>query len=118
LITVTKEYKGQKIGIDFAMLNNKLVVTEVSPKGLLRNAPLVFGDTILSINGVSFRQDPDAKEAYSLIKKAPEKVTIEILKTEYAHDRGNSGASTKSCIPTTLFCRRKKSDHKTHFTEL
>lgn len=107
LITVTKKSKGQKIGIDFAILNNKLVVSEVSPTGLLRNAPLVFGDTILSINGVSFQLDPIAKEAFSLVKNAREKVTLEILKTQYAPDKRNDGVSTKSCISAPLFCHRR-----------
>ena len=103
LITVTKRNKGQKIGIEFTLLNNKLVVSEVSPTGLLRNAPLVFGDTILSINGVSFKIDPIAKEAFSLIKNAREKVTLEILKTEYKRD---VGVSNKSCMSPLFWSRR------------
>ena len=117
LVTVTKDHPGQKIGLDFALLDDKLVVTDVSPKGLLRNAPLVYGDTILSINGVSFQQEPIPKEAYDLIKQARKKVTIEILKVQYAHNNAisgaNNGVSTKSCIPATLICgRRKKIDHR------
>jgi C-terminal processing protease CtpA/Prc len=106
LITVTKRNKGQKIGIEFTLLNNKLVVSEVSPTGLLRNAPLVFGDTILSINGVSFQIDPVAKDAFSLIKNAREKVTLEILKTEYGHDKRDVGVSNKSCMSPLFWSRR------------
>lgn len=112
LVTVTKEHQKQKIGIDFAVLNNKLVLTEVSSTGLLRNAPLVFGDTILSINGVSFQLDPNLKEAFSVIKSAGRKVTLEILKTEHSFHKRNVRVSTKSCIPAPLFCnRRRKIEH-------
>lgn len=108
LVTVTKEYQRQKIGIDFAILNKKLVVTEVSPTGLLRNAPLGFGDTILSINGVSFQLDPVAHEAASIIKNSPKRVTIEILKTENTIHKGHVDVKTKSCLPSSLLWHRQR----------
>ena len=108
LVTVTKEYQKQNIGIEFALLNNKLVVNEINPRGLLRNAPLVFGDTILSINGISFQDDPILKEAFDLVKNAPRKVTLEILKTKIIYRKEDSGVGTKSCIPTTLFCSQRR----------
>ncbi len=112
LVTVTKDRPGQKIGLDFALVDDKLVVTDISSKGLLRNAPLFYGDTILSINGVSFAKEPVAKEAYNLVKNAPKKVTLEILKVQYDHKKpDNIGVATKSCIPGPLLCgRRKKTD--------
>lgn len=122
LVTVTKDRPSQKIGLDFALLNDKLVVTDINPKGLLRNAPLVYGDTILSINGVSFRQEPVAKEAYDIIRSAPKKVTIELLKVEYYDHipakNDESGVSSKSCIPSFMCRRRKKVQHRGSPTKL
>jgi len=109
LVTVTKDHKGQKIGLDFAFIHDKLVVTDVHPKGLLRNAPLTYGDVILSINGVNFDKEPNAKDAYGAVKNAPKKVTLEILKVEYAQQKpDNIGVAKKSCIPGTLICSRRK----------
>lgn len=122
LVTVTKDRPSQKIGLDFALLNDKLVVTDINPKGLLRNAPLVYGDTILSINGVSFRQEPVAKEAYDIIRSAPKKVTIELLKVEYYDHipakNDESGVSSKSCIPSFMCRRRKNVQHRGSPTKL
>ncbi len=109
LVTVTKDHPGQKIGLDFALIHDKLVVTDVHPKGLLRNAPLMYGDTILSINGVNLEKEPVAKEAFDLVKNARKKVTLEILKVEYAQKKpDNLGVAKKSCIPGTLICSRRK----------
>lgn len=123
LVTVTKDRPAQKIGLDFSLLNNKLVVTDINPKGLLRNAPLVYGDSILSINGVSFRNEPVAKQAYDIIRNARKKVTIELLKVEYYDHRttpnnDESGASSKSCIPSFMRRRRRKVEHKGSPTKL
>jgi len=114
---VTKEYQGQKVGIGVERLNNKLVVTEVSPRGLLRNAPLVHGDTVLSINEVSFRNNPSAKEAFLVVNDAPEKVTFEILKTEHFDHVISNGVSRKSCVSVPFFCSRQRKVDHAHISE-
>eukprot|EP00536_Pseudo-nitzschia_multiseries_P012155 jgi/Psemu1/290108/fgenesh1_pg.448_\ len=91
-IIVTKESKGQDVGIGLKVLNNDLIVTKTSSKGLLRNAPLVYGDVVLSINGVSFRNDPDANEALKVVKDTLGQVTFEILKMKNIDD----GMQTKA----------------------
>jgi C-terminal processing protease CtpA/Prc len=112
-ITVTRG-KGQKVGINLASLNEKLVVTKLSSSGLLRNAPLVPGDTILSINKVDFRLNPDAKEAYLLVNDAPKHVTFEILKTGYDSNDKSNDVGTKTCVLGSFLCvagrRRRVND--------
>ena len=102
-ITVTRG-KGQKVGINLATLDEKLVVTKLSSSGLLRNAPLVPGDTILSINKVDFRRNPNAKEAYLLVKDAPKYVTFEILKTGYDSSDKSNDVGTKTCVFGSFLC--------------
>jgi C-terminal processing protease CtpA/Prc len=123
-ITVTRG-KGQKVGINLATLNDKLVVTKLSSSGLLRNAPLVPGDTILSINKVDFRLNPNAKEAYLLVNDAPKHITFEILKTGYDSNDKSNDVGTKTCVLGSILCvtgRRKRvnyshenKDHKTGY---
>jgi len=110
-VIVTKEYKGQEVGIDVQVVNDNLIVKKVSSKGLLRNAPLVYGDTILSINGVSFKNDPDVEEAVKVVKNAPRQVAFEVLKTKNIYDE-KSDEKTKSCVPKLLFCSRRKEEEK------
>jgi C-terminal processing protease CtpA/Prc len=112
-ITVTRG-KGQKVGINLATLNGKLVVTKVSSSGLLRNAPLMTGDTILSINRVDFRLNPNAKEASLLVNDAPKHITFEILKTGYDSNDKSDGVGTKTCVLGSFLCvtgRRRRVNH-------
>ena len=51
---------------------------------------------------------PIAKEAFLLVKDAPNQVAFEILKTGYVNNERNSGVSTKSCVPASLFCSRRR----------
>ena len=95
-ITVVKEFPREKVGITFATIENKLVVTGVSPSGLLRGAPVLPGDTILSINGVNFSRDPDAEYAFAMVSRTPGELLFEILKTGYVIGVGK--AQPKSCL--------------------
>ncbi|VEU43397.1 unnamed protein product [Pseudo-nitzschia multistriata] len=68
-VTVTKDEKKQTVGISLATVNNKLIVTEISAKGLLRHSPLVHGDTILAING-------DAQHSEMLLDSSQESLEL------------------------------------------
>lgn len=82
-VAIKKEFPNEKVGISFASLERRLIVTNVSPSGLLRATPVLPGDTILSINGVDFSRDPDVKYAFELVSGAVEEVLLEILKTGF-----------------------------------
>ena len=113
-ITVTKDHQNQQVGISFAAVNQRLLVTKVSPSGMLCGTPLVPGDTILSINKKDFRSNPHPEEAFRLVKEAPFEVTFEILKTGYVADDQISGLGTKSCLHGPFLCargRKKGEDH-------
>jgi len=103
-ITVTRGYQGQKVGVDLATLDDKLIVTKVSSSGLLRNAPLIPGDTILSINRVDFRFKPNVEEATSFVNDAPTQITFEILRTGHKANEKRSGVGTKSCAFGSFPC--------------
>jgi predicted metalloprotease with PDZ domain len=105
-VRVAKEHPSEKVGISFATLEKKLVVTNVSPSGLLRGTPVLPGDTILSINRVDFRVDPDARSAFDLVSMAAEEVLFEILKTGYRVDVDT--IESRSCLRRNFGCRQKK----------
>jgi C-terminal processing protease CtpA/Prc len=105
-VTIRKEYPSEKVGITFAALEKRLIVTNVSPSGLLRGTPVLPGDTILSINGADFSVDPDARYAFELVCMAPEEVLLEVLKTGYAIDAKNH--DSKSCLRRPFGCGQKK----------
>ncbi|KAL3919830.1 MAG: hypothetical protein SGILL_003555 [Bacillariaceae sp.] len=107
-VTLVKEHSREKVGITFAAIEDKLIVTDVSPSGLLRDAPVCAGDTILSINGFNFRGDPDAQYASALVAKAPDELLFEILKTGYAI--GHDKAQSKSCLGRMACSRSKEQD--------
>lgn len=107
-ITVHKQYQRQEIGINFAAMNNRLLITKISPTGMLVGVPVMPGDTVLSINGVNFRRNPDAKEAYLTILSAPNEVILEISKTGFAIDSIDSGTGHKHCFGSKLICSRRK----------
>lgn len=100
--------KQRTIGINFATCNNKLMVTKVSSSGLLRKAPIVPGDTILSINKVDFRCDPNAKKAFMLVKSSSKKLIFEILKTEYEAEGKKKDVITRSCVLGSFPCVARK----------
>jgi C-terminal processing protease CtpA/Prc len=110
LIVVTKDYQSQQVGIHFTTFNGKLLVTKVSPWGLLRGAPVIPGDTILSINKVSFRVSPDENKAFRVVNDSPRDVAFEILKTGKTIKKDGSGVSTKSCLVDVLRCGRRPRD--------
>jgi hypothetical protein len=105
-IRVTKEHPSEKVGISFATLEKNLVVTNVSPSGLLRGTPILPGDTVLSINRVDFRVDPDARYAFELVSMATDEVLFEVLKTGYTVDVDT--IESISCLGRHFGCRRKK----------
>lgn len=94
-ITVTRRRQGG-VGLNLAKQNGKVVVTKVSLSGILRNAPLRPGDTILSINDIDFRSNPNAKEALNIVNHGPRKLTFEVLKTAGEYSEENE--STKMCL--------------------
>jgi hypothetical protein len=54
-------------------------VTKVSPTGLFAGKPLLPGDVILSINGISFRDQPNVKTALILMDNAKKEIRIQVL---------------------------------------
>jgi hypothetical protein len=113
-MTVRKEFQHQQVGISFAVVNQRLLVTKVSPSGMLRGTPLVPGDIILSINKKDFRSDPHPEEAFRLVKEAPFEVILEILKTGYVADDQISGLGTKSCLHGPFLCARSRKKGEDH----
>jgi membrane-associated protease RseP (regulator of RpoE activity) len=109
-ITVTKEHQRQQVGISFAAVNQRLLVTKVKRSGMLHGTPLVPGDTILSINKVDFRSDPNPEEAFRVVTASPVEVTLEILKTGYIADDHTSGIGIKSCLQGPFLCTRRKKE--------
>ncbi|KAG7361548.1 PDZ domain containing protein [Nitzschia inconspicua] len=105
-VTVKKSHPSEKVGISFAALERRLIVTNICPSGLLRGTPVLPGDTILSINGVDFSLDPDVKYASELVATATEDVLLEILKTGYAVDVDNN--NSKSCFRRKFGCGQHK----------
>jgi hypothetical protein len=66
-VTVLKKSQSDKLGIHVGVRvsrqGRRLIVADISPVGLFVNTPIQMGDIILSINGVSFQEDPDANNA-------------------------------------------------------
>jgi C-terminal processing protease CtpA/Prc len=113
-ITVVKEHAREIVGISFTTIQNKLIVTDVSPSGLLRGAPVLPGDTILSINGVNFSRDPNAEYAFALVVRAPKELLFEVLKTGYVI--GVDKVEPKSCL-RRLACNRSRKDQGVMYLE-
>jgi hypothetical protein len=119
VLTVTKKHPSQEVGISMGTVKGILYVTRLSPTSLFVGKPILPGDTILSINNISFRKDAATKDAFAAIVNAPSTVTIKLKKTAYqTHvleaDYSDEGAS-KRCGIFGLLGRghsgAKKSNH-------
>jgi C-terminal processing protease CtpA/Prc len=114
VLTVTKKHSSQEVGISMGTVKGVLYVTKLSPSSLFVGKAILPGDTILSINNISFRKDAATKDAFAAIVNAPNTVTIELKKTgsqKYVLDTDYSdeGAS-KRCGIFGLLGRGKKSN--------
>jgi hypothetical protein len=80
-ITVTKATPSEDIGISFLSDHTDwgalLIVSKISPSGLLSKTDLWVGDILVAINDVSFRDNPDPEHAAAVISGARDKVCIE-----------------------------------------
>ena len=77
-VSIAKRHPDEEIGLGLEVSRGVLYVSEVSPIGLLAGKPMLPGDAIVSINGKSFLDDPDAQEAAEIISNALTVVNFEI----------------------------------------
>ena len=97
-VLVEKAHPTQDVGINLATLRGVLYVRAISTKGLLVGKPILPGDTILSINGVDFRKEPNVREAMSVMSKSTSKITFRILKTSMVGGVGNRRRSQRTRV--------------------
>ena len=103
VLTVTKKDSSQEVGISMGTVKGVLYVTRLSATSLFVGKPILPGDTILSINNISFRKDAATKDAFAAIVNAPNTVTIELKKTANQEhvldaDYSDEGASKRCGI--------------------
>ena len=83
-IVAFKADPDQEVGLVLANVKGCLVVTKISPTGVFAGKPILPGDKIVSVNSISFREDPDVSMAQALIDNAYQEVRVEIIKSEKA----------------------------------
>lgn len=106
VVTVTKSHPAQEVGITVATVDGILYVAKVSPSGLLVGKPVLPGDTILAINGQSFRNNPSAREAHAMIVGAPKTIEFDILKTSSHEGLDGTLDVKKKRLYERLMCKK------------
>ena len=79
-VTVQKQSENERLGIAVVVRAGRLYINEISQKGLCANTPLEVNDMVVAINGVSFKDSPNAREALAVVQNAKSNVTFIVQK--------------------------------------
>ncbi|CAJ1900259.1 unnamed protein product [Cylindrotheca closterium] len=83
-VTVFKKNMDDRIGINVGLSRvdhkDRLVVTKISPNGLLSDSAIEEGDVIMSINSHSFLDNPHTEDALAIVTQSLGIIAFEVLK--------------------------------------
>jgi predicted metalloprotease with PDZ domain len=79
-VTVQKQSKNERLGVAVVVRAGHLYINEISSSGLFVNTQLEINDLVVSINGVSFRSNPNAQEALAVVQNVKSTVTFVVKK--------------------------------------
>ena len=97
-IVAFKTDPDQEVGLVLDNVKGSLVVAKISPTGMFAGKPILPGDRVVSVNSISFRDDPDVSMAQALIDNAYQEVRVEILKSEKGADKDRKFWKPKSFL--------------------
>lgn len=70
-VTVHKQSEHEKLGVAVVVRSGSLYINEITSTGLFAETPLEVNDLVVSINGFSFRNNPNAQTALSVVQSTP-----------------------------------------------